>query len=266
MLRNVFLKSLRDQRRALLWWGIGLVVLAASIMAFYPSIADASEFDDLLNEMPEALARAFLGDVPDLTSPEGYLNSQLFVLFLPLLFLIFAVAWGSSAIAGEEERGTLDLLLSYPLARWRVVGEKFAAMTVITLALAFAFWLASAIGAIAIGMEISLLRLAEATLSTALLGLSFGALALALGCATGKKGFSLGVASALGVVAYFFNALAPLVEALEPSRKLSPFYYYIGADPLTNGLNPGHVAVLIGLTVALVAVALFTFNRRDLAV
>ena len=99
-----------------------------------------------------------------------------------------------------------------------------------------------------------------------MLGLTFGALALALGCATGNRGLSIGVASALGVVAYFLNALVPLVEVLEPSRKLSPFYYYIGADPLTNGLNLGHVAVLIGLAVVLLAVAIITFNRRDLAV
>ena len=115
-------------------------------------------------------------------------------------------------------------------------------------------------------MEISLLRMAEATLSAALLGLTFGALALAVGCTTGKRGISIGVSSAVGVAAYFLNALVPLVDVLEPSRKLSPFYYYIGADPLSNGLNPLHVAVLIGLTLVLVAVALVLFNRRDLAV
>ena len=242
------------------------MILAASIMALYPSFEGSPEFDKLLEEMPEALAKAFMGDVSDLTSPEGYLNSQLFVLALPLVLLIFAIARGSSAIAGEEEHGTLDLLLSYPLARWRVVAEKFGAMVIATLIVAFVFWVVLAIGAAAVGMDISIARLAEVTLSGALLGLTFGALALALGCATGKRGFSIGVASALGVVAYFFNALAPLVESLEPSRMLSPFYYYIGADPLTNGLNPGHVAVLIGLTAVLLAVALFTFNRRDLAV
>ena len=266
MLRSVLLKTLRDQRRALLWWSIGLVILAASMMAFYPTLADAPEFDKLLEETPEWLAKSFAGDVSDLTSPEGYLNSQLFVLLLPLLFMIFAIAQGSGTIAGEEDRGTLELLLSNPLARWRVVAEKIGAMAIATLVLAFAFWLALAIGAAAIGMDISIGRLAEATLSGALLGLTFGALALALGCATGKHGVCIGVASALGVVAYFLNALAPLVEVLEPSRKLSPFYYYIGADPLTNGLNLGHVAVLIGLAVVLLAVAIITFNRRDLAV
>ena len=266
MLRNVLLKTLRDQRRGLLWWGIGLVVLAASMMAFYPSFADASEFDDLLDEMPEALSKVFLGEVSDLTSPEGYLNSQLFVLFLPLLFMIFTIAQGSSAIAGEEDRGTLDLLLSNPVARWRVVADKFGAMAITTLMLAFVFWVAMAIGAVVAGMDIGMWLMAQATLSTALLGLVFGALALALGCATGKRSVCFGVASALGTGAYFLNALAPLVEVLEPSRKLSPFYYYIGADPLTNGLDLGHVAVLIGLAGVLLAVGLVTFNRRDLAV
>ena len=146
MLRNVFLKTLRDQRRSLLWWGIGLVVLAAFTIAFYPSIANAPGFDSILDEMPEALARAFLGEVTDLTSPQGYLNSQLFVFFLPLLFLVYAVGKGSSTIAGEEESGTLDLLLSYPLARWRVVLDKFAAIIAITLVLAFVFWLTLVIG------------------------------------------------------------------------------------------------------------------------
>ena len=152
------------------------------------------------------------------------------------------------------------------MARWRETLDKFAAIIVTTLVLAFIFWLTLAMSAIAIGMEISLLRMAEATLSAALLGLTFGALALAVGCATGKRGISIGVSSAGGVAAYFLNALVPLVDVLEPSRKLSPFYYYIGADPLSNGLNPLHVAVLIGLTLVLVAVALVLFNRRDLAV
>ncbi len=45
-----------------------------------------------------------------------------------------------------------------------------------------------------------------------------------------------------------------------------PFYYYIGADPLTNGLNLAHAGVLIGITAALLAMAIVTFERRDLAV
>lgn len=264
MLRSVLLKTLRDQRKSLMWWSIGVSTLMVITILFYPSIADAPEFDDLLSEMPEAIAKLFVGEVSDLTSPEGYINSQLFVLTVPLLLLIFAIARGSGAIAGEEERGTMDLLLSHPLRRWQVVLEKFAAMAVAILTLALVLWLSMIMGALAVGMDISFGQMGEVTLSAALLGLTFGSLALALGCATGNRGLCIGLATALGVAAYFLNALAPVVEVLEPSRKLSPFYYYMGADPLTNGLNPVHAVVLVVLTVALLAVALVTFERRDL--
>ena len=266
MLSNVFLKSLRDQRKPLLWWSVGVIAIAIFTMLFYPSIRDAPGLDDVFEQMPEALRKAFVGEVTDLTSPEGYLNSQLYVFFVPVLFLFFTIGRGSWAIAGEEQRGTLDLLLSYPVMRWRVVVEKFSAMTVATLGIAVALWLGTVIGIVMVGMEISLLRVAEVTLSGALLGMAFGSLALAVGCATGKRSLSIGVASAVGVLAYFWNALAPSVDVLEPFRKVSPFYYYGSADPLTNGLDPGHVVVLLGITVVLLAVGIFAFRRRDLAV
>ena len=267
MLRNVFSKTLLDHRRALLFWGIGLIAYALYDTLFYPSISNVPELNRLLEEMPEALIRTLLGgQIVDFTSPVGFFNTQLFFLMMPVLFLIFAIGFGSNAIAGEEERGTLDLLLSNPLPRWRVVVEKFAALVVSTMVLAIIFWLGLTIGVIAVDIDISLGRMAEATLSVVLLGLVFGTLALAVGCARGNRGLSIGVAGGLGVAAYLLNSLGGLVEVLEPYRILSPFYHHSGNDPLANGLSLGHVGVLIGLTVVLLAVALITFERRDLAV
>lgn len=264
MLRNVFLKTLRDQRRSLLWWGVGVVALTSLTVAFYPSFSDAPEFDELFEQMPEALTKLFAGEFTDLTSPEGFLNSQLFFFVIPLMFVIFSVLGGSAAIAGEEGAGTLNLLLTSPMPRWRVVVHKFGAVSAATLILAFLMWVGLAVGAVAVGMDISLVGLAAASLSTALLAVAFGTFALALGCITGARGLSAGAASALAIAAYFLNALAPLSDALTPLQKVSPFYYFIGADPLTNGLNALHAGVLLGLTVAALGVALYTFERRDL--
>lgn len=263
MLRNVFLKTLRDQRRSLLWWGIGVVALTSLTVAFYPAFSDAPDFDELFEQMPEALTKLFAGEFTDLTSPEGFLNSQLFFFVVPLMFVIFAVLGGSAAIAGEEGAGTLNLLLTSPTPRWRVVVHKFGAVAVATLVLALLMWVGLAVGAVVVGMDISLAGLAAASLSTALLAVAFGTFALALGCITGARGLSAGAASAVAIAAYFLNALAPLSDALTPLQRLSPFYYFIEADPLTNGLNPFHVGVLLGLTAAALGVALFTFERRD---
>ena len=208
----------------------------------------------------------FLGGFTDLSSPEGYLNSQLYALAVPILFLIFTIGQGSSAIAGEEEKGTLDILLSNPTTRLQVLIQKFAAMVVATSVLAFVLWLSVVIGGAIVDMDLSLWRTAQATFSGLLLGVLFGALALMLGSASGKRGLSTGIAGALALGTYFIYALVPLVEGLEQAEKVFPFYYYIGADPLTNGLNLAHAAVLIGITAALLAVAIVTFERRDLAV
>ncbi len=267
MLRNVLLKSLRDTRRAMMWWSIGLILLALMMMAFYPSIREsAEELEGYVEALSPEVMALFAGEITDMTSPEGFLNSQLYFLMLPLLFLIFAISYGSGATAGEEDKGTLDLLLANPVTRVQVVLEKFAAMVLATLVLAVAFWAALAIGADVVDMEIGLGRLAEATFSGVLLGLMFGTLALAVGSASGNRGLSIGISSAAGVASYFLNALAPISESIEPLRVLSPFYYYIDADPLSNGLNIGHAGLLLALTAILLAAALVTFDRRDLDV
>ena len=56
-----------------------------------------------------------------------------------------------------------------------------------------------------------------------------------------------------------------LIAGVEPYRRLSPFYCYIGSDPLVNGLDLNHVLVLIARTVICVGLALWLFERRDLA-
>ncbi|PKO21209.1 MAG: hypothetical protein CVU38_15985 [Chloroflexi bacterium HGW-Chloroflexi-1] len=266
MLRNIFLKTFHDQRRSLLWWALGILSYALTIAAFYPAIRNMPAFNELLSAAPKELMAAFVGNFTDLTSPAGYLNSQIFFMIGPLLFVIYTIGQGSRAIAGEEENGTLDLLLANPMPRWRAVAEKFGALVLGTLGLAVVLWVGLAAGAVVVKMDINPVRLAEATFSAALLGLAFGALALALGCAAGNRGLSIGVASGLALATYLLNALGASVEQADPYRKLSPFYYATAADPLTNGLNWGHVAVLMGLIAVFFATALFLFQRRDLAV
>ena len=266
MLRSVFLKTLRDQRRSLLWWAIGLAVYGSFLMLFWPSIVEFEGLDELLEQYPEDLMAVFAGDISDMGSPEGYLKAEFFFLFAPMMFVIFSTAAGSGAIAGEEGQGTLDLLVSNPVARWKVVLQKFEAMIAGAVALAFILWVALAIAAVAVGMEIGMVRMAAAVLSATLLGIGFGALALAVGCATGNRGMSISLAAVAAIVAYLVNAMAPVIDLLEPLSRLSPFYYYIDSDPLVNGLNLVHAAVLVALAAVLLAASTVTFERRDLGV
>lgn len=269
MLHNIFTKSLRDRRRSLIWWNVGLVALSLLMMLFYPTIREQREqFERLLESYPKALLALFgvaeFGG--SLFSPAGYLKAELFGMFVPLIFLILGIGFGARAIAGEEERGTLELLLANPIPRRRIVLEKFLALAATLGMVGLIFWLSLWIGSRLVAMEIGGWELASGVVSAVLLGLEFGALALALGCSTGKVGLSMGVSAAVGVAGFFLNGLAPLASWLKPYQKLSPFYHYIGYEPLEQGLNLGFAALMLAIALLLLGISLVTFERRDIRV
>ena len=264
MLPSVFGKVVHDQWRATIAWALGAAALAAFYLALWPSLGGVGELQAMLEAMPPELRAIFVTEGLDLSTPAGYLNMELFSFVLPLIVGGYAVAVGSAAVAGEEERGTLDLLLANPIPRWRVVIEKSLAIVVGMAILVAAIFAALAAVAVALEIEIDFGRLASGLVSGALLGLVVGALALALGAITGRRTLSLALSMTTLVVAYVLNVMGTLVDGLEPWRPISPVYHYVAYDPLTNGLDAGHALVLVGMAVAGVLVALVAFERRDL--
>jgi len=266
VLRDVFLKSLRDLRRSFAWWTVGLAGYVALIASVYPTVRDNPDLEKLVESYPEAL-KAFVafGGQFDFTSAAGYLGSELFSFMMPALFLVAAVGHGAGTLAGEEERGTIDLLLSSPLSRTRVALEKLAAMCVELAALGVVLWLALWVGARAFSMEVSVAHLASATALLVVLALAYGAIAFMVAAATGRKTLAIGLTVALAVGAYLVNSLASLVEVLEPFQTATPFYHYAVADPLRQGLDPWHTLFLLAVGAGAAAAGVLLFDRRDLA-
>jgi ABC-2 type transport system permease protein len=267
MRRNVFLKTLLDARRALVWWSLGLIGMSTLMIAVYPTVRDNPDLNKMVSDYPEALKAfiAFGGDL-DYVSGAGYLGSELFAFMVPLLLLIAAIGAGARAIAGEEERGTLDLLLANPLSRRRLVLDKLAAVAVEVAALSIVLIAALVVGVAIVGMNVSAAHLAAATVSAALLAFAFGAIALMVGAYSGHRGVAIGLAAAGAVAAYLVNSLAAIVTFLEPARAFSPFYHYVASDPLRQGLALDHVAFLVLVALAAAGLAIVAFERRDLAV
>jgi ABC-2 type transport system permease protein len=266
MLRNPFLKTLRDTRRALFWWSLGLIGMTALMIAVYPTVRDNPDLNKMVKDYPEAL-KAFIsfGGNLDYVSGAGYLGSELFSFMVPLLLMIAAIGAGARAIAGEEEHGTLDLLLANPISRRRLIVDKLGALATELGLLALVLWLALLVGVEAVSMNVSAAHLAAATISAALLAFAVGAIALLVGAVTGRRGIAIGVAAAGAVAAYLVNSLAALVDFLDPVRKASPFYHYVASDPLRHGLELDHVGFLVALAAIAAAFATIAFERRDLA-
>ena len=263
--RSVLLETLRQARRSILWWSVGLAGLVAMIVAVFPSVRGNAGLNQLVKNYPEAL-KAFLafGGTVDYTSAAGYLGSELFSFMVPLLLVVAAIGAGARAVAGEEEQGTLELLLATPLSRRRLVAEKAGALAVELVVLSGVLFGTLAVGTRLAGMEIGVTRLAAASLSGLLLALLFGALALLAGAASGRRPLATAVPAAIAVASYFANALGLVVTGLRPLRHVSPFYHYAAGDPLREGFALDHAMLLAAATLVFAALAPAALQRRDL--
>lgn len=265
LLRNVLLKSLRDLRWPVFWAALGLGIMGGYFMWIFPTMSKTLDLESLLGKLPTAVRAIMGGSLIDLNSTTGFLNVELFPLMLPIILGGFAVGLASGATAGEESRGTLDILLAEPVERWRVLTEKTIAIVLATIVVAAGLFAGIEIVAVLYAVEVPVGLLAAGLVSAVLLALAFGMLALAIAAWSGNRAASIGISVAILVVTYFVNALAPIVDVLNSVRGLSPFYYYLSNNPLKNGLDVGHAVVLAVLGVVLFVVALFAFERRDLA-
>lgn len=255
-------KTLRDQQRAFVAWGVGVASVAAMYAAFYPSVRrSAADLQRYLEKLPDALKNLFGGDF---TTPAGYLRSETFSVLGPILFLVFAIGAGSRAIAGEEEGRTLDLLLSTPIRRRQVLFDKWLSMVTTTLGLAVILGITIVLIGPPFELHEGIADLAAACLMLFLLAVTFGSIALVVGCYAGRRALANGIAGALATVTYVLNVLASAVPGLASLRPLSPFRWYLEPDPLLHGVGAVNVIVLVGTTAVAYALAWWSFEHRDL--
>lgn len=263
MLHSVFAKTVRDGRRGYAWWSAGIAALVLLTVSVYPSIRDNEALNRAVKDYPEAL-KAFVGGDIDFASPSGYLSAELFSFMFPLLLLVYAISAGARAIAGEEEAGTLELLLAHPVSRGRLVVEKTAALAAQTAVVALALFAAVALSARLVDMEIGTARVAGAVLGVYLLAVGHGSVAVLGGAATGRRSAAIGAAAALAVAGYLLNGLAELIAALEPWRVVTPFHWL--GEPIREGLEAGGAAALVALALTSAALSVPLFGRRDVGV
>ncbi len=247
----------------------GLLFVTAAIMFLMMGVMMGPMFaliDDslagMLEGFPDVLLALFGGG--DMGTPEGWYQLETFGMMAPISVMVVTVAIGAGALAGEEERSTMGLLLANPINRSAVVLQKTIAMVIYGIVVGAAIFAGVAIGSLLGGLGMDVGNIAAAALLVTLVGIAFGALALALGAATGRMRVAIYGTVGMALVLYVLNAFLPFNDTLAGYARWSPFYYYLTSDPLVNGMNWGHGTVLTVLAIALVSMAILLFNRRDL--
>ena len=254
--------SVNLRARGALIWGIALGALGAVFVAIYPSLEGAAGMQQMISSLPQAM-RDMLGYGPDaLSSVEAFMGAEMLSFVVPLALSLFPILLASSALAGAEEDGTIDILMGNPLSRWQLVLGRFLAAAVLLLGIVTLVGTLTWITAVIADVDLSLRLMAAASLSLWPLCLFFGSLALLLSAILHRRFLALAIPAALLVVMYFVDALAGSVEFFETIQPLSAFYYYGSA--IENGMDWADFGVLCAATAVLVGLAVLVFRRRDI--
>ena len=247
-------------------WSAGVAFYVALLISIYPSIRkSAGALQEYVQNMPAGVKAAFLGS-SDFSTPVGYVNVELLSWLAPIVLIGFAVAVAARSLAGEEENGTLGLVLTHTVGRRRLVLQKYAALVVAAVALGAVFWLSLTVATAIAGTPVGAGDLAQAFLGLTLLGLAIGSITYAVSAATGRRQAGIAAGAGVGVLMYLLNTLAVMNETIRPFRYLSLFHYSGGASPLGKALDVPGLVVLVATSVVMLALALVLFERRDVRV
>jgi ABC-2 type transport system permease protein len=261
---TIFKYAMRRYLGQILGWGIAFGLVAFYLMVIYkPMITQQAELQGLFDAYGETMM-AFFGGSADFLSPAGYLDFTFFS-YIPVVAGIFAVLMGAGLLAADEEKGTLDLILAYPVSRAAVYWGRCLAFCAATTAILALTWIGFAVGLPLAGWKVSALALLLPHLSLLVILLAFGALALLFSMVLPSRAVAASVAGGLMVLSYLVNSLARVNERLEALDRLLPLRYYQGGRAL-SGLGGLPLLGLLTITAGMAALAWWRFERRDIRV
>jgi ABC-2 type transport system permease protein len=184
-------------------------------------------------------------------------------LIVPLAMGYLAARAIASGLTGAAESGRLDVLLSAPVSRSRVVAAGFLATAVELAEVLLVTGLLCGLGSLLAGSGLDAGRAAAGFANVWPLALLFA------GCGAIAAGFSLRTSIVTGAVAgllvamYVLDLMGRLDTNLADLRYLSVFKYY--GNAIEDGIEP---LAFFGVTLAacaLAAIGAWLFERRDLA-
>jgi len=268
MIGSVFLETYKQTWKKMVYWGGGLAAMALMVVLMVP-LFDMQDIKDLLQTFPPIiLAMVGIGkELEIFATNEGFVAMGFFGKSA-LIFAVYPVVMGMRVTANEEDAGTMDLLLSLPVQRARVIVEKFLAYGVSCVGVVLLIYLGLHIGVLFGGVELDVLRLAEVTFYLIPLMVFIMAATMLIAVLARRRVVALGIVTAFVIASYMLQTIGLAAEGTvaEPLGVISFLTYYNAGDILAQGFIWPHIAGYVGLSVLLLLASLYRYERRDIGV
>ncbi len=259
---NLLKHEMQSRWGAIIGWGIGLALFGAMYIAIYPeagpamaTLADLSIYQAMGIEMG---------------SFEGFIASSV-VQFIPIILGIYAIITSTQTLAGEEDDGTLELVLTMPLPRWQIVAVKAIAMAVTAILILVIAGLGNGItlnaSKASVEVDVTPTELFWATLSGWPITMAFMMIGLFLGAYLPNRRTAALTTTVIFLASYFGETLAGFAESLDAVKPFSLFTYFDSSSALfIEGVQASDVWTLLIVTAVFFGLALLAFQRRNVTV
>lgn len=261
-------KTLLETRFQLMLFGLGLGIVPGLLTSFLPQLEEG--LSKVLAAFPffRTFIQALLGeDLGENINPQ---NLQAIIWVHPT---VLALLWAQEIVfctrvpAGEIDRGTIDLLLSWPVSRRRI----FMAETIV--------WLSVGIGLCSMMLaghliarhfapsevEVPIERIFMVLANLYCLYLAVGGLAFAVSAASDQRGRAMAIVFTIVLVSFLLNFLVQFWQQIAWLAPLSLLHYYQPAEILATGSFPSANMFCLGIVgVASWLVGLEVFARRSI--
>ena len=251
MLRMPFSEGLWEQRVGLTVWVVSTQVLGSLMLSVTKSVADALFADPKLAAL---LLSARPGDV--YASLLGLLWFGIALLLLAGYAVVQVSRWST-----QDQEGRVELLLSAPISRMRIVVERALEFAVASALIVAGGYIGLVAKAPSSGLNLDPGHLLTASALLWPFALAFGGLGVAV--ASRWPRIAVPFLSTFAAVEYFLGDLAPLFKFPDWVANLSVFHLY--GNPVVGGFSwtPAlsmTLVFLVGFAAALVLV-----RQRDVA-
>ena len=220
----------------------------------------------LIDKLPP-IAKAFMGgEILEVGSIAGLIAFGYQDPMVLILYMLYAVGVPTALLAGEVQKGTMELILSRQTKRTHI----YVCAGLITVFGMFALVIVTFTGTVVatrlyhLDQQVSLYSFFKIAISGGMLTIAVGGIAL-LAAAFFRRGFAVSLTSGYVLLNYFVSIVAnwwPPMKWLEPAT----IFGYVGGPAILKkpGWPIGDMCVLISLFLVTSVLGGIIWSRRDL--
>jgi ABC-2 type transport system permease protein len=264
---NLLRYQLKTKRKSMLYFSIGMFLWGFLITALYPAVSGVQAFADYWGQFPDNLKNLFGGHEINILKPEGFITLEYYQMFLPIILSAFVFGFAAFCVVKAREDGTLEILLTHPVERWKYDITSFVSMCSGLAALSVLAVGTVMLASLIFGVDLSLSGQLKFLLLAYLLVLSLGAISLFASCALNKSGQVYAVGITVLAVSYLVNFLSNSWSFFRVIDHALLYHYF---DPYGAMTTPGFpwssLVYYLAITIAFVGLSVVALHQRDIAV